>query len=333
MTFPARRPRRLRVNAAMRDMVAETRVSPNSLLMPHFVLDGRNRREAIEAMPGIERLSTDLLLRQVEADRELGITRVLLFGVPSAGGDAMATAAYEGDPLVTGAVRELKRAFGGDVTVVTDVCLCAYTEHGHCGVLAPGASGADAAIDNDRTLPLLARMALSHAHAGADIVSPSDMMDGRVAAIRAALDTEGLGATAILSYTAKFASAYYGPFREAAHSAPAFGDRRTYQMDPRNVREAVREAALDEEEGADMLMVKPALAYLDVIRALAEVSELPIAAYNVSGEYSQVKAAAARGWLDEAGIVRENLLAMARAGADIVITYHARDALRGGWLA
>ncbi len=328
-TLPGRkRPRRTRRTAALRNLVAETRVSADNLVMPHFVLPGEHGEEPIASMPGISRLGRAELLAQIETDLALGIRTVLLFGVPgpeSKGPDGAAAA----DPQapVARAVREAKAKFGDDLVVVTDVCLCAYTDHGHCGLLT-----SDGQVDNDSSLAPLAAMAVSHAEAGADLVAPSDMMDGRVAAIRDALDERGLTATGIMSYSAKFASAYYGPFRDAAESAPGHGDRCSYQMDPRNVDEAVREALLDEEEGADMLMVKPALAYLDVIARVRAASRLPLVAYNVSGEYSSVKAAAAAGWLDERRIVSENLHAIRRAGADIVITYHARDALAGGWI-
>jgi len=279
-------------------------------------------------MPGIAQVGIQTLLGQIESDLALGIRAVLLFGHPETGGktpDGSAAAAANG--AVQQAVTELKKRFGQDLIVITDVCLCAYTDHGHCGILR--ASGN---IDNDASLDPLAQAALSHAEAGADIVAPSDMMDGRVAAIRTVLDQAGLDQVSIMSYAVKYASAYYGPFRDAADSTPSSGDRKSYQMDPRNRREALREAELDTAEGADFLMVKPALPYLDVIQAVREASHLPLAAYNVSGEYSAVKAAAAQGWLDEAEIVRENLLSIRRAGADQIITYHARDALRGGWL-
>ncbi|MFS8608039.1 MAG: porphobilinogen synthase, partial [Gammaproteobacteria bacterium] len=267
------------------------------------------------------------LLRQIESDRKLGIRAVLLFGHPEEGTkspDGAAAAAANG--AVQRAVERLKREHGDELIVMTDVCLCAYTSHGHCGIVKDGY------VDNDASLKPLVDAALSHARAGADVVAPSDMMDGRVGAIRDALDAHGFEHVALLSYAVKYASAYYGPFREAADSAPEHGDRKTYQMDCRNVREALRESELDTDEGADMLMVKPALAYLDVIRSVREISDLPLAAYNVSGEYSAVKAAAANGWLDEPAIVRENLIAIRRAGADQIITYHARDALSGGWL-
>jgi porphobilinogen synthase len=322
------RPRRLRRTRRLRDLVAETHVDASQLIMPHFVMPQAHGESAIPSMPGIAEVGIETLLPIVERDLQLGIRAVLLFGHPEAGGktiDGMAAAAANG--AVQQGVAALKRAFGQDLIVITDVCLCAYTSHGHCGI--PADSGE---IDNDASLVPLAAAALSHAVAGADIVAPSDMMDGRVAAIRARLDRAGYEQVAIMSYAVKYASAYYGPFRDAADSTPSSGDRKSYQMDPRNVREALREADLDTAEGADFLMVKPALPYLDVIRAVRETTDLPLAAYNVSGEYSAVKAAAAAGWLDEAAIVRENLVAIRRAGADQIITYHARDALAGGWL-
>jgi porphobilinogen synthase len=328
ITLPGRtRPRRLRRTSALRELVAETEVAARHLIMPHFVLPKARGELPVPSMPGIEQLGVENLLRAIEADLTLGIKSVLLFGHPEDGGktsDGAAAAAANG--AVQKAVRALKKSFGDALIVMTDVCLCAYTDHGHCGVLAHGE------VDNDASLEPLVAAALSHARAGADVVAPSDMMDGRVAAIRDALDADGFENVVLLSYAVKYASAYYGPFRDAADSTPSSGDRKGYQMDPRNVREALREAALDTAEGADMLMVKPALPYLDVIRAVREASTLPLAAYNVSGEYSAVKAAAANGWLDEAAIVRENLLAIRRAGADQIITYHARDALRGRWL-
>ena len=328
LTLPGRtRPRRLRRTAALRDLVAETDVKARHLIMPHFVLPAARGEEPIPSMPGITQLGVENLLRAVESDLSLGIKSILLFGHPEDGGktpDGAAAAAANG--AVQQAVRALKKSFGDALVVMTDVCLCAYTDHGHCGVLDHGE------VDNDASLEPLVAAALSHAEAGADVVAPSDMMDGRVAAIRDALDDAGFSNVVLLSYAVKYASAYYGPFRDAADSTPASGDRKGYQMDPRNVREALRETALDTAEGADMLMVKPALPYLDVIRAVREASTLPLAAYNVSGEYSAVKAAAANGWLDEAAIVRENLHAIRRAGADQIITYHARDALTKGWL-
>lgn len=319
------RPRRLRRTPLLRESVAETRVHRSQLIVPHFVREGGGPDQPIEAMPGVARLSIPRLLEQVRADRDLGLGSVLLFGVTERK-DPLATSATARDGLVSRAVSALRERFGDDLVVMTDVCLCGSTDHGHCGILKDGA------VLNDESLPLLAAMATAHALAGADVVAPSDMMDGRVAAIRAALDAAGRTDTAILSYSTKFASAFYGPFRAAADSAPKSGDRKSYQMDVRNRREALRESLLDDEEGADMLMVKPALAYLDVISDVRARSLLPLAAYNVSGEYSMVKAAAANGWVDEARLVPEILTAMVRAGADLVITYHARDAARGGWV-
>ncbi len=321
------RPRRLRTSAVMRDLVAEARIDADMLVQPHFVVPGSGVSHPIDAMPGINHQSVDRLVDTVAADLDLGIRNVLLFGVPDESDKSPdgAAASARGN-LVATAVSSLKDRFGGDLTVMTDVCLCAYTDHGHCGLIADGR------IDNDASLPHLAAMALSHARAGADVVAPSDMMDGRVAAIRDVLDDDGRVDAAIMSYSVKYASAYYGPFREAAHSAPASGDRKSYQMDPRNRREAMIEAQLDVEEGADILMVKPALAYLDVVSDLAESFPVPLAVYNVSGEYSMVKAAAERGWIDERAIVLENWHAFRRAGADILITYHGRQALSEGWL-
>jgi len=321
------RPRRLRRGAALRDLVAETRLRPEQLVMPHFVLPAGKGAESIPSMPGISRYGVDDLVRAVAADRELGIRTVLLFGAPPEGAkDATGSASRAHDGAVPQAVRALRRTLGDDLVITTDVCLCAYTDHGHCGVLVDGE------VDNDRSLRPLAEMALAHAEAGADLVAPSDMMDGRVAALRGALDARDHQQVGIMSYAVKYASAYYGPFRDAAGSAPGHGDRRGYQMDPRNSAEGVREALHDQAEGADIVMVKPALAYLDVIRRVKDACSLPLAAYNVSGEYAAVKAAAERGWLDEGLVVRENLQAMVRAGADIVITYHAREALSAGWL-
>lgn len=321
------RARRLRASAALRELVAETHVTAAQLIMPHFVLPSARGEQAIASMPGIARLGVDDLVRTVEADRRLGIRAVLLFGSPREGAkDAVGSSARDPEGTVATAIRALRRALGRDVVIITDVCLCAYTDHGHCGVLVDGQ------VDNDRSLAPIAATALAHAQAGADLVAPSDMMDGRVAAIRDTLDAQGQGNVGILSYAVKYASAYYGPFRTAADSSPQHGDRRGYQMDSRNAAEAIREARLDEAEGADMLMVKPALAYLDVIRRVREATTLPLAAYNVSGEYSAVKAAAERGWLDEGAVVRENLQAMVRAGAGTIVTYHAREALAEGWL-
>jgi len=328
VTTPNRiRPRRLRRTPAIRELVAETSVTPAQLIMPHFVLPQAHANEPIPSMPGIELQGIETLNATVEQDLRHGIRSVLLFGHPEAGtksasGDSAALA----NGAVQQAVSALKKNFGNDLVVMTDVCLCAYTSHGHCGHIDDGY------VTNDSSLRTLADAALSHADAGADVVAPSDMMDGRVAAIRDALDQRGHENVVLMSYSVKYASAYYGPFRDAADSTPESGDRKSYQMDPRNVREALRETQLDIEEGADILMVKPALAYLDVIRAVKEITQLPLAAYNVSGEYSAVKAAAANGWLDERSTVLENLLGMRRAGADLLITYHARDVLSGGWL-
>jgi porphobilinogen synthase len=327
MTELITRPRRLRTTSALRDLVAEARIDSKMLVQPHFIVPGNGVSHPIDAMPGIDHQSVDRLVETVAADFELGIHSVLLFGVPDESEKAPdGRAASTDSNLVAAAVSALKDRFGDELTVMTDVCLCAYTDHGHCGLIVDGY------VDNDASLPHLAAMALSHARAGADVVAPSDMMDGRIAAIRDALDDDGLVTTAIMSYSVKYASAYYGPFREAAHSAPATGDRRSYQMDSRNRREALLEAQLDVEEGADMLMVKPALAYLDVVSDLAEAFPLPLAVYNVSGEYSMIKAAAERGWIDERAIVLENWHAFRRAGADILITYHGRLALEEGWL-
>jgi porphobilinogen synthase len=329
ITTPGRdRPRRLRATAAIRELVAETEVSARQLIMPHFVVPEVDDREPIPSMPGIDLVSVDRLLKQVEIDAALGIRAVLLFGHPERGTKSpTATSAAAANGSVQRAVTALKKNFGDELVVMTDVCLCAYTDHGHCGILSSSGH-----IENDFSLKPLVDAALSHARAGADVVAPSDMMDGRVAAIRDALDHNGFENTILMSYAVKYASAYYGPFRDAADSTPSMGDRKSYQMDPRNLREAKRETLLDEIEGADIVMVKPALPYLDVIRTVREITELPLAAYNVSGEYSAIKAAALNGWLDEAAVVRENLLAIRRAGADQIITYHARDALAGGWL-
>jgi len=321
------RPRRLRMSPVLRDLVAETRLDPRMFVQPHFVVPGDGISEPIGAMPGIDHQSVDQLVKTVGRDLDLGIRSVLLFGVPDETvkrPDGSAAAAE--DNLVSTAVTALKDRFGEQLVVITDVCLCAYTDHGHCGLIVDGK------VDNDSTLPHLAAMALSHARAGADVVAPSDMMDGRVGAIREMLDDDGLVDTAIMSYSVKYASGYYGPFREAAQSAPTSGDRRSHQMDTRNRREALTEAELDIQEGADILMVKPALAFLDVVADLREAFPQPLAVYNVSGEYSMVKAAAERGWIDERTVVLENLHAFRRAGADIIITYHGRHALAEGWL-
>jgi porphobilinogen synthase len=323
MAFPATRLRRMRKTGALRDLVRETSLSPDHLVYPLFVTHGSDSREPIEAMPGIERLTISHLAAEAKEIASLGIPAVLLFGIP-ADKDEAASGAYDPEGIVQLAVRAIKQA-EPSLVVITDVCLCEYTSHGHCGVVRD-----DGQVDNDLTLELLARAAISHAEAGADAVAPSDMMDGRVGAIRNQLDSEGYGELPIIAYSAKFASAFYGPFREAAESTPAFGDRRGYQMDPANAREAVREAQIDVEEGADVVMVKPALPYLDVIARVRDAVPVPVAAYNVSGEYAAVKAAAERGWIDERAVVLEALTGIRRAGADIVITYHAKDVAR--WL-
>jgi porphobilinogen synthase len=320
MSFPYERPRRLRRTERLRAMVRETTLSPANLIYPLFVAPGEGLRREIPSLPGCFHLSVDEAAREAEEVERLGIGGVILFGLPSAK-DPVGSEGYDDDGVVQKAVRAI-RAACRELLVVTDVCLCEYTSHGHCGVVENGE------VQNDPTLALLARMAVSHAKAGAHIVAPSDMMDGRVGAIREGLDDAGYEALPILSYAAKYASAFYGPFREAADSAPQFGDRRGYQMDPANVREALREVSLDVEEGADIVMVKPALPYLDVIRAVAETSDRPVAAYNVSGEYAMVKAAAARGWVDEDRMMREILTSIRRAGADVILTYHAKDFAR-----
>jgi porphobilinogen synthase len=321
--YPATRLRRLRRTPVLRELVRETQLGAEHLVLPLFVEAGIDGRTPIESMPGVDRLSIDALVEEAGAARAAGVPAVILFGIPDVK-DAEGTGAYDDEGIVQLAVRALKSAHP-DLVVMTDVCLCEYTSHGHCGLLRD-----DGAVDNDSSVDLLARTAVSHARAGADIVAPSDMMDGRVGAIRAELDTEGFTDTAILAYSAKFASAFYGPFREAADSTPAFGDRRAYQMDPANGDEAIREALLDVEEGADAIMVKPALPYLDVLARLKERTLLPLAAYHVSGEYAMLKAAAAAGMLDERAAALESLLSIRRAGADIVITYFAKDAAQ--WL-
>ncbi len=322
MTTPFIRPRRLRVSAGVRTLVRETELSAADFVFPLFVVPGTGIKEEIVSLPGIYHLSPDMAVKLAKEAYEAGIPAVIVFGLPEYK-DEQGSSAWDAASPVQETIRQIKAALP-EIVVVSDVCLCQYTSHGHCGML----NGEK--IDNDSTLPLLARTALSHAEAGADIVAPSDMMDGRVLAIREKLDEHGFQDVSIMSYSVKYASAYYGPFREAADSAPQFGDRRSYQMDPANAREAIREAALDVAEGADMLMVKPALAYLDVVRQIRDNFDLPLAVYNVSGEYAMVKAAAANGWIDEKRIVLETLLGMKRAGADIIITYHALDAAR--WL-
>jgi porphobilinogen synthase len=332
MAFPQTRMRRLRASAGLRGLVRETDLRAGQFVLPLFVTESEPPqqaghapgREPIATMPGVERLSLSALVSEAQEAAALGIPAVMLFGLP-AEKDEHGSGAWDREGVVQLATRAIKQAVP-EMLVITDVCLCEYTYHGHCGVLRE-----DATVDNDATLELIAQTAVSHARAGADVVAPSDMMDGRVGAIREELDGEGFAETPILAYSAKFASAFYGPFRDAADSAPAIGDRRGYQMDPANGREAVREALLDVQEGADMVMVKPALAYGDLIRAVKRATHLPVAAYNVSGEYAMVKAAAAAGYLDERATVLEILTSLRRAGADTIITYHAKDAAR--WLA
>ncbi|MFA5801126.1 MAG: porphobilinogen synthase [Thermoleophilia bacterium] len=318
MYFPSYRMRRLRQSRQMRDLVHETDLLPDRLIYPLFVTHGNNVRNQVDAMPGCYQLSINNLVEEAKEVRELGIPGVVLFGIP-AEKDEAGTEAYDDEGIVQMAIGALKENVP-ELLVITDVCLCEYTSHGHCGIVRDGD------VDNDVTLEMLSKMAVSHAEAGADIVAPSDMMDGRVAAIRASLDGEGFSNTPIMSYSSKFASAFYGPFREAAESTPEFGDRRSYQMDHRNSDEAVRETLLDIEEGADIVMVKPALPYLDIIYRIKQETKFPLAAYNVSGEYSMIKAAAEKGWIDEKRTVLEALTSIRRAGADITITYHAKDA-------
>jgi porphobilinogen synthase len=324
MAFPVHRPRRLRRSALVRDLVAETRLSAEHLVWPLFVRNGTNVARPISSMPGVSQLSVDRLVDEVSRAADVGIKSVLLFGIPDSK-DATGSSASRDDGPVPSAVRAIKEK-KLPIVVITDVCLCEYTDHGHCGMITPAGE-----VDNDSTLEVLASQALSHARAGADWVAPSDMMDGRVAAIRRALDANGFANVAILSYAAKFASSFYAPFREAAESKPQFGDRRSYQMDSRNAREALREIRLDVEEGADLVMVKPALAYLDVIRAAREAFDVPLVAYNVSGEMSLVEAAAEKGWVDRRLMILEILGSIRRAGADLVCTYWAREV--AGWLA
>ena len=317
MAFPATRPRRLRRTALLRDLVRETALSPRDFIYPLFVCPGRGRAQPVSSMPGVSQLSVDRAAEEAETVQSLGIPGVILFGIPEAK-DPVGSEAYADRGVVQEAVRAIKDRVP-DLLVITDVCLCEYTDHGHCGVVENGD------VDNDGTLELLAREALSHARAGADVVAPSDMMDGRVGAIRKALDRDGFPQVAILSYAAKYASAFYGPFREAAESTPEFGDRRSYQMDPGNGDEALREVEADIAEGADMVMVKPALSYLDVISRVKQRFRFPTAAYNVSGEYAMIKAAARNGWIDESRVVPEVLLSIKRAGADWILTYFAKD--------
>lgn len=316
------RTRRLRNSPAIRDFVRETSLHASDFVYPLFIVEGEGIRREITSMPGQHQLSVDQLEREVAELRDLGITGVLLFGIPDVK-DGEASGAYDADGIVQRAVRQIKR-LNPNLLVITDVCACEYTDHGHCGILVGDT------VDNDLTLPILACTAVSHAAAGADIVAPSDMMDGRVAVIRGALDDSGHQMTPVMSYAAKYASAYYGPFREAAESTPSFGDRRSHQMDPGNAREALREIAIDLDEGADLIIVKPALSYLDIIRAARDAFDVPLTAYNVSGEFAMIKAAARLGWIDEHRVILETLLSMKRAGADRIITYHAKEAAR--WL-
>ena len=318
MSFPIHRPRRLRRTEALRRMVRETDLRPSDFIYPLFVVEGRGVRKPVPSMPGIDNLSVDLAVAEAKRARAAGVPSVILFGIPGHK-DPRGTGAWADDGIVQKALRALKDSVP-ELQLIADVCLCEYTDHGHCGVI----HGGD--VDNDQSLPLLAQMAVSCAKAGADIVAPSDMMDGRVRAIRSALDEASLSRIPILSYAAKYASGFYGPFREAAQSTPQFGDRRGYQMDPGNVREALKETALDLEEGADMVMVKPALSYLDVIPEVKERFDVPVAAYNVSGEYAMVKAAAANGWIDGPRVMMEVLTSIKRAGADLILTYHAVEA-------
>jgi len=321
-SFPATRLRRLRRTSALRELVRETRLHLDDFVMPFFVCPGEGIAQPLEGLPDIAQLSVDEVVREAGECVELGVSALLLFGIPEEK-DEEASGAHDDDGIVQRALRALRERFP-ELLLLTDVCLCEYTSHGHCGVIRDGE------VDNDESLELIARTAVSHAESGADAVCPSDMMDGRVGAVRSGLDDAGFAHTPIVAYSAKYASAFYGPFREAAESAPAFGDRRGYQMDPANVREALREVALDVAEGADVVMVKPALPYLDVIRAVRERFDLPVAAYNVSGEYAMVQAAAARGWLDERQAAIESLTAIKRAGADIVISYWTKELAR--WL-
>ena len=317
MAFPATRMRRLRRTAALRGLVRETQLSPQQLIQPLFVVAGSDVREPVPSMPGIDRFSINEVVAEATEVQAAGVPAVILFGIPATK-DEQGSGAYDEEGVVQMAVRALKEAHP-DLLVITDVCLCEYTSHGHCGFVRDGE------VDNDITIELLAKTAISHAQAGADAVAPSDMMDGRVAAIRHQLDEEGHPDVPILAYSAKYASAFYGPFRDAAESTPEFGDRRGYQMDPANAREALREAALDEGEGADMVMVKPAMPYLDVIGAVRARTDLPVVAYQVSGEYSMLKAAAEQGWIDERAAAIEALTAIRRAGADAIITYYAKE--------
>ncbi len=318
MIFPDYRPRRLRQNSCFRRMIRETKLSVDDFILPLFAVNGKGIKNPIPSMPGHYQLSCDNLVKVVKEAKNLGIPGVILFGLPDKK-DPLGTQAYAKNGVVQKAVKAVKDKVS-DIMVITDVCLCQYTDHGHCGFVNKNK------IDNDATLDLLAKTALSHVNAGSDMVAPSDMMDGRVAEIRQSLDENGFSDTPVMAYSAKYCSAYYGPFREAADSAPVFGDRRTYQMDPANAVEAIREASMDVEEGADIIMVKPALSYLDIICRIREEIDLPVAAYNVSGEYSMIKAAGKMGWIDEEQVMMETLLSIKRAGADMILTYFAKEA-------
>ncbi len=320
MEYPIYRPRRLRRSEKLRDLVRETVLSPKNLIYPLFVGPGKNSAQPVSSMPGVAQLSVDRVARECEEAARLGLPAVILFGIPEHK-DAAGSEAYAEDGIVQRAIREIKQRVP-EILVITDVCLCEYTDHGHCGLVKDGD------VDNDSTVELLCREALSHARAGADIVAPSDMMDGRVGAIRKTLDANGFDGVAIMSYAAKYASGFYGPFREAAESTPKFGDRRSYQMDPGNAEEALREVALDIQEGADIIMVKPAMAYLDIVCRVKQKFGYPVAAYNVSGEYAMIKAAGQNGWIDEQRIMVEVLLSIKRAGADMILTYFAKDMAR-----
>lgn len=320
MLFPDFRARRLREKKNFRRMIRETKLSVDDLILPLFAVEGRKVKNPIKSMPGHFQLSCDLIAKKAREAWEIGIPAIILFGIPDKK-DPLATKAYAKDGIVQTAVKEIKQKVP-EIEVITDVCLCGYTDHGHCGVVDKGR------IDNDASLDLLARTALSHAAAGADMVAPSDMMDGRIGEIRQTLDEDGFSNIPIMSYAVKYSSAFYGPFRQAAESAPQFGDRKTYQMDPANSLEAIREATMDIEEGADIIMVKPALSYLDIIYRLKEEIDLPIAAYNVSGEFSMIKACEKMGWIDGKAVMMETLLSMKRAGADIILTYFAMEAAR-----
>jgi porphobilinogen synthase len=322
MSFPAQRPRRLRRNEALRGLVRETRLTPAGLIYPMFVCPGNKVRQEVSSMPGIHQQSVDQIVEECREVESLGIAAVILFGLPETK-DPRGASSISAQGVVQRAIEAVRKS-NLNLVIITDVCLCEYTDHGHCGVIEHGE------VANDATLTVLAEQALSHARAGADIVAPSDMMDGRVAAIREKLDEHKFENIAILSYAAKYCSGFYGPFREAAQSAPQFGDRRSYQMDPANAREALKEVGLDLEEGADMIMVKPALPYLDIIHRVHETFNVPVAAYNVSGEYAMIKAAAQKGWLDEQRVVLEVLTGIQRAGASMILTYHAKDVAR--WL-